>query len=325
MKLCVTGGAGYIGSVVAQQLVDEGHDVTIVDNLTTGHRSAIPEGVRFVEGDVRDRRVLREAFATGIEGVLHFAALSIVPDSVKRPLDYFDNNVGGSIQILESMRAMNIHRFVFSSTAAVYGEPDELPISESAPTTPTNPYGQSKLFVEKILESSRLAWGLHYVALRYFNAAGSTDKHGEHHDPETHLIPIVLDVAEGRRDKLTIFGDDYDTPDGTCLRDYIHVTDLATAHVLALGAMNEGFSGSLNLGSAEGFTVKEVMETVERVTGKPVAHEIGPRRPGDPHALLAASAKAEKTLSWQRTCSTLAQIIQSAHDWRLANPEGYAD
>jgi UDP-glucose 4-epimerase len=321
----VTGGAGYIGSVVAQQLIDEGHDVTIVDNLTSGHRAALPQGARFVEGDVRDKQALRKAFSAGIEGVLHFAALSIVPESVKHPLDYFDNNVGGSIQMLETMRAMGIRRFVFSSTAAVYGEPTELPISESASTQPTNPYGQSKLFVEKILAASRHAWGLDYVALRYFNAAGSTDLHGEHHDPETHLIPIVLDVAAGRRDKLTIYGDDYDTSDGTCLRDYIHVTDLASAHVLALGAMEKGFCGALNLGSAKGFTVLEVMQTVERVTGRPVAHEIGPRRPGDPHALLAASKKAEDTLGWKKTCSSIKKIIQSAHDWRLAHPQGYAD
>jgi len=325
LKLCVTGGAGYIGSVVAQQLVDAGHSVTVVDNLTTGHRSAVPNDCRFVEGDIRERKVLREAFASDTEAVLHFAALSIVGDSVKRPLDYFDNNVGGTIQLLEAMRANHIHRFVFSSSAAVYGAPDELPITETAPTRPTNPYGQSKLFVEKILDASRLAWGLHYVALRYFNAGGSTERHGEHHDPESHLIPIVLDVATGKRDRLTIFGDDYDTRDGTCLRDYIHVIDLASAHVLALDAMAEGFSGPLNLGSEQGFTVLEVVDAAEKVTGLPVGRETGMRRAGDPPALVATSKKAEHVLGWTRTCSELEEIIRSAHQWRQAHPQGYPD
>lgn len=323
MKLCVTGGAGYIGSVVGQSLVDAGHEVTVVDSLATGHEDAIPKGSRFVRGDIRDRAVLDKAFAPGVEAVLHFAALSIVGDSVERPLDYFDNNVGGTVALLCAMKEHGATRFVFSSTAAVYGAPDALPIEETAPTRPTNPYGHSKLFVERILETCRDAWGLGYVALRYFNAGGSTETHGEHHEPETHLLPVVLDVAAGTRPEFTIFGDDYDTPDGTCVRDYIHVSDLAAAHVLALDAIASGFSGALNLGSDEPFTVLEVVQTVERITGRKVKYRIGPRRPGDPPGLLASSRLAEKQLGWKKSCSALEEIVRSACEWRLRNPAGY--
>jgi UDP-glucose 4-epimerase len=324
MKLCVSGGAGYIGSVVAQSLVDEGHDVTIVDNLSTGHEEAIPRGSRFVRGDIRDAAVLSEAFSGGIDAVLHFAALSIVGDSVDRPIDYFDNNVGGSLSLLRAMQTSGIKRFVFSSTAAVYGAPESLPIEETAPTRPTNPYGHSKLFVERILDTCATAWDLRYVALRYFNAGGSTPVQGEHHDPETHLIPVVLDVVSGRRPEFSIFGDDYDTPDGTCIRDYIHVVDLARAHVLALDAMQSGFSGALNLGSEDPFTVLDVVKTVEKVTGKKVNYKIGPRRPGDPPSLLASSRLAEEKLGWKKTCSSLEEIVRSAYDWRVQNPSGYS-
>jgi len=326
MKLCVTGGAGYIGSVVAQMLIDEGHDVCILDNLSTGHRSALPDGARHVEGDIRDAAALDDALGNGVEAVLHFAALSIVGDSVSQPLTYFDNNVGGTLSILQAMNRLDVKRFVFSSSAAVYGAPDNLPIEETAPCRPTNPYGDSKLFVETMLEASRRAWGLRYVSLRYFNAGGSTEKHGEHHDPESHLIPIVLDVAAGRRKTFAVFGDDYDTPDGTCIRDYIHIHDLATAHVLALGAMQKkDFSGVLNLGSEEGFSVLEVIETAQRVTGANVAHTVGERREGDPPGLLASSRRAEEVLGWKKTRSTLEEIIQSAHEWRTKNPDGYPD
>jgi len=323
MRLCVTGGAGYIGSVVAQRLIDHGHDVTILDNLATGHRAAIPEASRFVEGDIRDRRAVENALGPGIDAVLHFAALSVVADSSRRPLDYFDNNVGGTLSLLQAMQRAGVSRFIFSSSAAVYGEPDRLPIEESAPCKPTNPYGDTKLSIERMLASSRDAWGLRFVSLRYFNAGGSTDVHGEHHDPESHLIPIVLDVALGRRRKLRIFGDDYDTRDGTCLRDYIHVRDLAEAHVLALEALENKFSAILNLGSEEGSTVLEVVKTVEAVTGREVAREIGPRRTGDPAALLASSKRAEQALGWRKTCSTLEEIVRSAYEWRLGHPDGY--
>ncbi len=326
MKLCVTGGAGYIGSVVAQMLIDEDHDVCILDNLSTGHKSALPEGARLVKGDIRDEASLDDALGGGVEAVLHFAALSIVGDSVTHPLTYFDNNIGGTLSILQAMNRLGIKRFVFSSSAAVYGAPDELPIEETAIRRPTNPYGHSKLCVETMLEASKSAWDLRYVSLRYFNAGGSTEKHGEHHDPESHLIPIVLDVAAGRRKAFTVFGDDYDTPDGTCIRDYIHIHDLATAHVLALGAMEKrNFSGVLNLGSEEGFSVLEVIETAERVTGTTIARIIGERRSGDPPGLLASSRRAEEVLGWKKTRSTLEEIIQSAHEWRTRNPDGYPD
>ncbi len=323
MKLCVTGGAGYVGSVVAERLVADGHEVTVVDNLSTGHRAAVPAGCRLVEADVRDAAAVERALGSSTDAVLHFAAFSLVADSVKRPLDYFDNNVGGTISLLRAMGAAGVGRIVFSSTAAVYGAPPMLPIEETAPCAPENPYGWSKLAVERILDASRVATGLGYVALRYFNAAGASDVLGEDHRPESHLIPIVLDTAIGVRDRVTVFGDDYDTPDGTCLRDYVHVVDLADAHVRALDAMERGFCGSLNLGSATGFTVMDVIRECERVTGRKIAHEIGPRRPGDPPALVASSARAESILGWTRRSSALSEIVRSAHAWRCAHPGGY--
>jgi UDP-glucose 4-epimerase len=295
----------------------------VIDNLTTGHEAALPKGCRFVKGDIRDRRALREAIDAKTDAVLHFAAMSIVGDSVKHPLVYFENNVGGTIELLDAMQRVDVRRIVFSSSAAVYGEPESLPIEEDAPCKPENPYGHSKLFVEKILDNCRTAWDLHYVSLRYFNAGGSTKVHGEHHDPESHLIPIVLDVALGRRGKFTVFGDDYDTRDGTCLRDYIHVVDLADAHVRALDAMKEGFTGVLNLGSESAFTVLEVVTAVEKITGKAVAHEIGPRRPGDPAGLLASSRRAEEILGWRKVSSSLEDIVRSAWEWRQQHPDGY--
>jgi UDP-glucose 4-epimerase len=323
MKLCVTGGAGYIGSVVAQVLVDEGHDVTVIDNLSTGHTEAIPEGARLIEGDIRDGDTLDRALGTGIDAVLHFAAMSVVPESVEEPMAYYDNNVGGSIRLLEAVQKYGIGKFVFSSSAAVYGNPEELPIVETARCEPSNPYGFSKLMVEQMLHSCRIACGLSYVSLRYFNAGGSTDRHGEYHNPETHLIPVILDVVMGKRGAFSVFGDDYDTPDGTCIRDYIHVRDLADAHVLSLKAMEDGFSGVLNLGSETPFTVLEVIKTVERVTGKKVNYQVGDRRPGDPPALLASSQKAEEVLGWRKTHSSLEKIVRSAYEWRLQHPDGY--
>ena len=268
MKLLVTGGAGYIGSVVAEALLARGHEVVVLDNLSTGHRDAVPSGARLVEGDVRDAAALARAIDQNTDAVLHFAASSVVAESVQRPLDYFDNNIGGAVALLRAMESAGIKRIVFSSTAAVYGAPSVLPIEENAPCAPENPYGWSKLAIERALEASRVAWGLSYVALRYFNAAGATASRGEDHRPESHLIPIVLDAALGTRISVTVFGDDYETRDGTCLRDYIHVADLADAHVRALDAMANGFSGSLNLGSETGFTVLEVIRAVERVTGR---------------------------------------------------------
>ena len=324
MRLCVTGGAGYIGSVVAEQLVGAGHDVTVLDNLSTGHASAVPEGCRLVEGDIREAAAVREA-AAGAHAVLHFAARSLVGESVEQPLAYYANNVAGSVALLEALRDLGVRRFVFSSSAAVYGTPDALPITEDAPRRPENPYGWTKLMVERVLADCERAWDLRWVALRYFNAGGSTERLGEDHDPETHLIPIVLDVALGRRERLTVFGDDYDTRDGTCVRDYVHVVDLARAHVAALDAMERGFSGPLNLGSETGFTVREVVERTEVVTGRRVACEVGARRAGDPPALVASSARAREVLRWKAEQSDLDAIIASAWAWRRTHPDGYPD
>ena len=325
MKLVVTGGAGYIGSVVAEVLLAQGHDVTVFDNLSTGHRAAVPGGARFVEGDVRDDVALARALEGDIDAVLHFAAFSVVAESVQKPREYFDNNVGGTNSLLRAMGRFGIRRMVFSSTAAVYGTPAALPIEENAPCVPENPYGASKLEVEHALEAARAGWGLSYAALRYFNASGATAERGEDHRPESHLIPLVLDTALGRRESITVFGNDYDTRDGTCLRDYIHISDLATAHVLALDAMARGFSGALNLGSEKGFTVLEVIRAVERVTGRGVPFQIGPRRPGDPAALLASSRAAVDALRWQRRASDLDEIVRSAYAWRVAHPGGYGE
>ncbi len=323
MKLCVTGGAGYVGSVVAQRLVADGHEVVVVDNLSTGHRDAIPSGCRFVEGDVRDDATLAGTIDASVDAVLHFAASSVVGESVQRPLEYFDNNVGGSLQVLRAMGRAGVRRFVFSSTAAVYGTPAALPIEETATCQPENPYGRSKLMVERVLEASRAAGKLDYVALRYFNAGGASGTLGEDHRPESHLIPIVLDAALGTRASVTVFGGDYPTRDGTCLRDYVHVVDLADAHVRALDALARGFGGALNLGSESGFTVLEVIHETERVTGRPVRREVGPRRPGDPPALVASSRLAREVLGWTPRASALESIIASALEWRLAHPRGY--
>ncbi|MCI0452488.1 MAG: UDP-glucose 4-epimerase GalE [Candidatus Latescibacteria bacterium] len=323
MKLLVTGGAGYIGSVVAESLVARGHEVCVLDNLSTGHRDAVPSAARFVDGDVRDASALAMALATGTDAVLHFAASSVVAESVARPLDYFDNNVGGTVSLLRAMEKTGVKRMVFSSTAAVYGGPEELPIEEAAPCAPENPYGWSKLMIERVLDASRTAWGLAYVALRYFNAGGATAERGEDHRPESHLIPIVLDAALGARASVTVFGNDYETRDGTCLRDYIHVSDLADAHVLALDAMASGFSGALNLGSEVGFTVLEVIRATERVTGRTIRFDVGPRRPGDPPALVASSRRASGVLGWRPRASALDEIVRSAYAWRAAHPQGY--
>ena len=322
MRVCVTGGAGYVGSVVAEALIGRGYDVVVLDNLSTGHRDAIPAGCSLVEGDVRDDLVLGSAL-DGAEAVLHFAALSVVAESMRKPLDYFDNNVTGTTMLVRAMETRRIPRLVFSSTAAVYGTPSSLPITEEFACRPENPYGWSKLTVEWMLAAARAAWGLEYVALRYFNAAGATRACGEDHRPESHLIPIVLDAALGRRESVSIFGDDYPTRDGTCVRDYVHVSDLAAAHVLALDAMARGFSGSLNLGSESGFTVREVVAATERVTGRPVRAENAPRRPGDPPALVASSARAHDVLGWTQGQSDLDSIIASALAWRMRHPEGY--
>jgi UDP-glucose 4-epimerase len=323
VKVCVTGGAGYVGSVVAELLTAQGNDVVVLDNLSTGHREAVPAGCTLVEGDVRDERALDRALSGGVEAVLHFAAKSVVAESMARPLEYFDNNVTGTTTLVRALHAHSIRRLVFSSTAAVYGTPGELPITEDAPCRPENPYGWSKLTVEWMLAAAHAAGSLEYVALRYFNAAGASAACGEDHRPESHLVPIVLDAALGRRESVTVFGDDYPTRDGTCVRDYVHVSDLASAHVLSLDAIARGFSGVLNLGSETGFTVREVIAATERLTKRTVRVETGARRPGDPPALVASSARAREVLGWSPRWSGLDAIIESARSWRARHPGGY--
>jgi UDP-glucose 4-epimerase len=322
MKLFVTGGAGYIGSVVTETLLDAGHRVVVFDNLATGHRDAVPEGAEFVEGDLRDPEAIREALSEDVEGVLHFAAASIVAESVRDPLSYYENNLFGAVHLLRAMRERGVERLVFSSTAAVYGEPETVPIEEDAPCRPVNPYGETKLAIEWLLADASRAWGLRYVALRYFNAAGASERCGEDHRPESHLVPIALDVALGRRPELVVYGDDYPTPDGTCLRDYIHVLDLADAHLRALEGLDRGVTGPINLGSGRPSSVLDIVKAVEKVTGRPLPHRIGPRRPGDPPVLVASSARAEQLLGWKPRRG-LEDILESAYRWRLAHPEGY--
>ncbi|OEU87047.1 UDP-glucose 4-epimerase [Streptomyces abyssalis] len=321
-KYLVTGGAGYIGSVVAAHLVEAGHSVTVLDDLSTGFRGAVPEGAAFVEGRLQDaRRVLDSSY----DGVLHFAAHSQVGESVQDPGKYWRNNVGGSIELLDAMREAGVRRLVFSSTAATYGEPLTTPIHEDASEAPTNPYGASKLAVDHMIGGECRAHGLAAVSLRYFNVAGAYGRYGERHDPESHLIPIVLQVAQGRRDAVSVFGDDYPTPDGTCVRDYIHVADLAEAHLLAMAAMTGGGEGAgevaggahliCNLGNGNGFSVREVVETVRKVTGHPVPEAAAPRRDGDPAQLVASAERAVKQLGWRPSRTDLAEIVQDAWDF----------
>ncbi|MFF9124269.1 UDP-glucose 4-epimerase GalE [Streptomyces sp. NPDC014889] len=312
-KYLVTGGAGYVGSVVAQHLLEAGHEVVVLDDLSTGFREGVPSGASFVEGDIRDAADwLDPSFA----GVLHFAASSQVGESVVKPEKYWANNVGGTMALLAAMRGAGVRTLVFSSTAATYGEPEQVPIPETAPTRPTNPYGASKLAVDHMIAGEAAAHGLGAVSLRYFNVAGAYGAYGERHDPESHLIPLVLQVAQGRREAISVHGDDYPTPDGTCVRDYIHVADLAEAHLLALGAARSGEHLVCNLGNGNGFSVREVVETVRRVTGHPVPEVVTPRRAGDPAVLVASAAAAREKLGWKPSRTDLAGIVADA--WEFA-------
>ncbi|MER6274983.1 UDP-glucose 4-epimerase GalE [Streptomyces sp900105245] len=313
MKYLVTGGAGYVGSVVAQHLLEAGHEVTVLDNLSTGFREGVPAGAAFVEGDIRDTAKWLDA---SYEGVLHFAASSQVGESVAKPEKYWENNVAGSLALLGAMRDAGVRTLVFSSTAATYGEPEQVPITEAAPTRPTNPYGATKLAVDHMITSEANAHGLAAVSLRYFNVAGAYGAHGERHDPESHLIPLVLQVAQGRRDAISVYGDDYATPDGTCVRDYIHVADLAEAHLLALRAARPGTHLICNLGNGSGFSVRQVIETVREVTGHPIPEVVAPRRGGDPAVLVAAADTAREKLGWHPTRADLAGIVADA--WEFA-------
>lgn len=329
MAILVLGGAGYIGSHTVYSLLEVGRDVVVVDNLQTGFAQAVHPNARFYQVDIRDTEALSQVFdQEEIEGVIHFAASSQVGESMVDPLKYYDNNVGGTISLLKAMVSHGVNNLVFSSTAATYGEPDSVPIMESDRTTPTNCYGETKLTMEKMMAWVGRAHGLRSVALRYFNAAGAHESGliGEAHGPETHLIPLILQVPNGQRESITVFGDDYPTPDGTCIRDYIHVTDLAEAHMLALDYLIDGGESNVfNLGSGTGFSVNEMVEVARAVTGDPIPVEIAPRRAGDPAQLIASAAKAKDTLGWKPRFDDVHSIVASAWKWHEGHPHGYEE
>ena len=328
MAILVLGGAGYIGSHTVYELIDAGKEVVIADNLETGHIEAVHPKAKFYQGDIRDRAFIDLVFdKEKIEGVIHFAANSLVGESMTNPLKYYDNNLCGTKVLLESMVAHGIDKIVFSSTAATYGEPERVPILETDRTEPTNCYGETKLSMEKMFKWTGLAHGLRFVSLRYFNACGAhgSGQIGEAHNPESHLIPLILQVPNGQREFISIFGDDYDTKDGTCIRDYIHVTDLAQAHILAMDyLMRGGESDIFNLGNGVGFTVKEVIDTARTVTGHPIPAKVTPRRAGDPAQLIASSEKARSVLGWNPQHADLEEIIASAWNWHNNHPNGFA-
>lgn len=324
MEILVTGGAGYIGSVMVEVLALRGLPVVVVDDLSRGHREAVPAGIPLWVGDVSDSRFLDQVFRShAICAVFHFAALSLVEESMRTPDRYFRNNVGGVISLLEAMVRHGVARFILSSTAATYGDPQAIPISEDAPTLPTNPYGESKLLCERILRWFGAIHGMGWTALRYFNAAGATTHHGEDHAKETHLIPLALRAATGGSSVLKVFGLDYPTPDGSCIRDYIHVEDLAEAHLRALERMETGRGEVFNLGNGQGFSVLELIRSVERVTGCRVSWEAAPRRAGDPARLVASSDRAQRLLGWTPRFSDLDAIVGSAWQWMVTHPHGY--
>ncbi len=320
MRLLVVGGAGYIGSVVAAQLLKAGHHVTVADNLQRGHRDAVAEGAEFVEADLLDDGAVSALLAPGFDGVLHFAALSLVGESVAQPVRYFRANVAGTLNLLDAMRAAGVPRLVFSSTAAVYGEPDEVPITEAAPTRPTNPYGASKLAVDHAIAFQCAATGLGAVSMRYFNVAGASGPYGERHDPETHLIPLVLQAAAGSRPSVTVFGTDYPTADGTAVRDYIHVEDLARAHLLALDSVDGPGHRIFNLGNGTGFSVRQVLEAAATVTGRHIPSVDGGRRPGDPAILVASSRRVRSELGWEPRQPELEAMVADAWAFELRRP-----
>ncbi len=329
MNVLVCGGAGYIGSHTVYELIEQGNSVVIADNLSKGHKEAVHNDAKLYVGDLRDAEFLDKVFSENkIDAVIDFAAFSLVGESVSEPLKYFDNNVYGTIKLLEAMVRAGVKKIVFSSTAAAYGEPETIPIQESDRTVPTNPYGESKLTVEKILKWCDKAYGIKYVALRYFNAAGAhiSGKIGEDHFPESHLIPIIIQAALGIREKIAVFGDDYNTPDGTCIRDYIHVTDLADAHIKAIKKLErDNTSAIYNLGNGTGFSVKEVIEETKKVTGREFNVSVEGRRAGDPSILIASSEKAMTELNWKPRFNTLTQIIETAWKWHSTHPQGYSD
>lgn len=325
MNVLVTGGAGYIGSIATEMLLDAGHTVVVYDNLVKGHTGAVDPRAQFVEGDLNGTALLEDTLRTNrIDAVMHFAAFSLVPESMQDAAKYFSNNVSASVTLIEAMVRTGVKMLVFSSSAATYGLPDEVPIKESDTTAPINPYGESKLMFERMLRWFDEVHGIRFVSLRYFNAAGASEKYGEVHDPETHLIPLVLQVALGQRPSIQIAGDDYPTPDGSAVRDYVHVQDLADAHILALEWLSTGGESRIfNLGNGFGFSVKEVIETARKVTGHEIPAQVGPRRAGDPPTLVASSEEITKTLGWKPNYPALDQIIQTAWDWHRRHPMGY--
>ena len=329
MSVLVCGGAGYIGSHAVRQLIAQGESVVIADNLQTGHLAAVDKRAAFYRGDIRDAAMLDKIFTEQkIEAVIHFAANSLVGESVEKPLVYFDNNVYGMQTLLAAMVRHNCDKIVFSSTAAVYGEPQRIPIAEDDVTTPTNPYGESKLIMEKMMKWVGQAHGIRYVSLRYFNAAGAMEDGsiGEAHKCETHLIPLILQVPLGKREFITVYGDDYNTPDGTCLRDYIHVIDLSDAHVLALNYLRQnGASNIFNLGNGQGFSVREMIEAAKEVTGRDIPSQMGTRRAGDPARLIASSERARRVLGWNPRFTDVRDIIKTAWQWHSTHPNGYND
>jgi len=324
MRVLVTGGAGYIGSVAVDALLAEGHEVAVYDNLYMGHREAVNPRARFVEGDLADREALGAMLADfRPEGVMHFASHTLVGESMESPFLYLGENVQNAVNLLELALPLGLKRFILSSTANLFDDPARIPIGPEERIVPGSPYGESKYFIERILHWTHRTKGLRYAALRYFNAAGCTPTRGEDHDPETHLIPLVLQVALGQRDEIKIFGDDYPTPDGTCVRDYIHVEDLASAHLLALAALEQREVLHYNLGNGSGFSVNEVIETAREVTGHPIPATVTPRRPGDPATLIADSSRIAEELGWRPRHADLRSIVQSAWDWHRAHPRGY--
>ncbi|PZG31828.1 UDP-glucose 4-epimerase GalE [Listeria ivanovii] len=327
MSIVVLGGAGYIGSHAVDKLVNQGYQVAVIDNLKTGHIEAVHQKATFYKGDIRDKEFLNSVFEhEEVEAVVHFAASSLVGESMEEPLSYLNNNVYGTQILLEVMEAFNVKHIVFSSSAATYGEPEQVPITEDMPTNPQSTYGETKLMMEKMMKWCDKAYGMRYVALRYFNVAGakSDGSIGEDHQPESHLVPIILQVALGQREKLAIYGDDYHTPDGTCIRDYVHVEDLIDAHIRALEYLkNGGESNIFNLGSSNGFSVKEMLEAARIVTGKEIPAEVVPRRAGDPGTLIASSAKARNMLGWAPVYTDVEDIIATAWKWHVSHPNGF--
>lgn len=327
MKVLVTGGAGYIGSVVTEELVKDAHEVVVYDSLYKGHREAIAKGAEFVQADLADAAKLKETLSDHrIEAVIHMAADSLVGESCEQPAKYYRNNLINGLVLLDAMRETNVRKLVFSSTAATYGEPEKQPIEETAPNKPTNPYGQTKLAFEQAMRWYLEAYGLRFASLRYFNAAGASENYGEDHAPETHIIPVALQVAAGTREIMEVYGDDYPTTDGTCVRDYIHVIDLARAHILALKALDDAGSGCriYNLGcGGDGYSVNQVLKTARAITGKGIPARVGSRRAGDPAVLVASSEKIKRELGWNPEFQDLGLIIESAWRWMQAHPHGY--